>query len=351
MKRLTSDKPVAKMGVLELAHNSCYINGGKARYRDYDLDEDARVLTRKLLKDHTGGDDAFTSDEDFDDWMVDYLQYGMDSVEGLIALLYRNLWAMADLREVLKAYEDIGLTPEQIKEMDRLYLEKCIEVNRCNCDWIPVEERLPDPNDDVLVSVQQIGGDEEKSVAIDCILDQNGVLSWGTFCTATEKVLAWQPRPMPYDPETDKVGSKKRVAYSFDNEIYSGSFDTVPEACAEALKWLKYRGTYSPGDMPEYVYIGECDLFEPSLSGSSWDIIDAIQCQAYDEGHGDHADDYLRVSKEKREELETGLERVFQDWIKKYDLQPDFYMVNKYDVYKYDAETGGLRLMRSDVED
>lgn len=107
MKRLTSDKPVEEMGIFELAHNSCYTRNGKARYRDYDLDEDARVLTRKLLKDHADGDDAFTCDEDFDDWMVDYLQYGMDSMEGLIALFYRNLWAMADLREHLKEYEDL----------------------------------------------------------------------------------------------------------------------------------------------------------------------------------------------------------------------------------------------------
>ena len=85
-------------------------------------------MARKLLKDHAGGDDAFTNDEDFDDWMVDYLHDGMDSVEGLIALLYRNLWAMADLREALKAYEDTGLSPEQIIEMNRLYAEKCREV-------------------------------------------------------------------------------------------------------------------------------------------------------------------------------------------------------------------------------
>ncbi len=128
MKRLTSDKPVAEMGIFELAHNSCYIKDDKARYRDYDLDEDARVLTRRLLQDHAGSDDAFTCDDDFDDWMIDYLQYGMDSMEGLIALFYRNLWAMADLREALKAYEDTGLSPDQIVEIDRLYAEKCREV-------------------------------------------------------------------------------------------------------------------------------------------------------------------------------------------------------------------------------
>lgn len=128
MERLTTDKPVTEMGMFELAYNSCYIKDGKARYRDFDLDEDARVLARKLLKDHADGDDAFTCDEDFDDWMVDYLQDGMDSMEGLIALFYRNLWAMADLRERLKAYEDTGLSPEQIVEIDSLYAEKCREV-------------------------------------------------------------------------------------------------------------------------------------------------------------------------------------------------------------------------------
>lgn len=128
MKRLTSDKPVAEMGVLELAHNSCYAANGEARYRDYELDIDARSLVRKLLKELANGNDAFSCNEDLDQWMVDYLQDGMDSIEGLIALFYRNLWAMADLRERLKAYEDTGLSPEQLVEMDNLYAEKCREV-------------------------------------------------------------------------------------------------------------------------------------------------------------------------------------------------------------------------------
>ena len=128
MKRLTSDKPVSEMGMVELAHNSCYIRDGKARYRDYDLDEDARVLARMLFKDHVNWDDGITCDADFDEWMADFLQSGMDSTEGLIALFYRNLWAMAELRERLKVYEDTGLTPEQMIEMDRLYAEKCEEV-------------------------------------------------------------------------------------------------------------------------------------------------------------------------------------------------------------------------------
>ena len=31
-------------------------------------------------------------------------------------------------RELLKAYEDTGITPEQMWEIDRLYREKCEEV-------------------------------------------------------------------------------------------------------------------------------------------------------------------------------------------------------------------------------
>lgn len=123
---MTVDKDVSEMGMFELAHNSCYAKDGKARYRDYDLDIDARELTRKLLKDHADGDDSFTDDEDFDDWMMDYLQDGMDSIEGLIALFYRNLWAMADLRERLAEYEDLEEQGKLLKlpcaVRDRIYV-------------------------------------------------------------------------------------------------------------------------------------------------------------------------------------------------------------------------------------
>lgn len=107
MERLTTNKNVSEMGMWELAHNSCYIDkDGNARYRDFCDDVDARVLTRELLKKYADGDDAFIDDDDFDNQMMEALQYGTYTREGLIALFYRNLWAMADLREYLKAYED-----------------------------------------------------------------------------------------------------------------------------------------------------------------------------------------------------------------------------------------------------
>lgn len=118
MKRLTTNKPVTEMSMWELAHNSCYVKDGKARYRDYSLDMDARELTRNLL--NNLADDAFidNSDETFDDVIADYLQYGTGELVSLIALFYRNLWAMADLRECLKKYEDReeGCEPKYLGE-------------------------------------------------------------------------------------------------------------------------------------------------------------------------------------------------------------------------------------------
>lgn len=116
MHRLTIDKPVCKMSMIELAHNSCYIKDGKARFRDFENDFDARELTRKILEDLA--DDAFidNTEETFDNVITDYLQYGISELIGLIAVFYRNLWAMADLRERLKKYEDLEEQGKLIKE-------------------------------------------------------------------------------------------------------------------------------------------------------------------------------------------------------------------------------------------
>lgn len=107
MGRLTSNKEVSEMSMYELAHNSCYAKDGNARYRDYDTDIDARELAIKLLEKYADIPNEFTCDDDFDEFIADALQYGTDSMLGLIAVFYRNLWAMADLRERLKDYEDL----------------------------------------------------------------------------------------------------------------------------------------------------------------------------------------------------------------------------------------------------
>lgn len=119
MGRLTSDKKVSEMGMYELVHNSCYCHGGKARYRDFDSDIDARELAIQLLERYADIPNEFTCDDDFDMHIFEYISYGMEKPEGLIALFYVDLCAMADLYERLKMYENTGLTPEKILELDK----------------------------------------------------------------------------------------------------------------------------------------------------------------------------------------------------------------------------------------
>lgn len=107
MSRLTTNKPTYEMTMLELAYNCCYAKDGEARYRDYEMDMSARDLTRELAW-SLADIELSRNDDEFDEEMLDYLQYDITKEPiGLIALFYRNLWAMADLREKLKEYYDL----------------------------------------------------------------------------------------------------------------------------------------------------------------------------------------------------------------------------------------------------
>ena len=119
MKRLTMDN-LEEMGMFSLAHNCCYIDeNGNTRYRDFEIDIDARELAKGLLKEMTEGKVSFESDEDFDDWMGCYIgEDGICTPRGLIATFYQILWAMAELRERLKYYEDL-------EEQGRLLVLPC----------------------------------------------------------------------------------------------------------------------------------------------------------------------------------------------------------------------------------
>ena len=119
MKRLTMDN-LEEMGMFSLAHNCCYIDeNGNTRYRDFEIDIDARELAKGMLKEMTEGAVSFESDEDFDDWMGCYIgEDGICTQRGLIATFYQNLWAMAELRERLKYYEDL-------EEQGRLLVLPC----------------------------------------------------------------------------------------------------------------------------------------------------------------------------------------------------------------------------------
>lgn len=107
MERLTTNKNVSEMGMLELALNCCYITqDGNTRYRDYEKDIDARHFTR-VITENFAKDVLPLKDESFDEEMMENLMYDpLTDINGLIAVFYRNMWAMAELREKLKRYED-----------------------------------------------------------------------------------------------------------------------------------------------------------------------------------------------------------------------------------------------------
>lgn len=119
MRRLTSNKPVNEMGMVELAYNSCYAKDGEAWFRDYQMDMDARSFCTKLLNEAANIPCEFSCNEEFDEYMEYLSQEGYSDPAGIVMLLYRNIWAMADLRSKLMKYEDTGLTPEQILEMTK----------------------------------------------------------------------------------------------------------------------------------------------------------------------------------------------------------------------------------------
>lgn len=107
MERLTTNKKATDMGMTELALNCCCIaEDGTGRYRDYEMDMDQRDFARNLMTTLTG-EDLPLEEECFDEEMMDNLMIDpFADVRGLIALFYRNMWTMAELREALKRYED-----------------------------------------------------------------------------------------------------------------------------------------------------------------------------------------------------------------------------------------------------
>lgn len=92
----------------------------------------------------------------------------------------------------LKKYEDTGLTPRQLIEMDRLYTEMCREVQRYR--WIPVEDRLPAPGDTVLAYIKHnYAEDGWRAYMVYKYTDH--WVGMGNLC----EVLAWMPLPASSD--------------------------------------------------------------------------------------------------------------------------------------------------------
>lgn len=120
--------------------------------------------------------------------------------------------------EKLAEYEDTELLPDQIREIDKLYYEKCreLEEERKKHEWIPCSERLPEDYDNrfymcvvenyeedppMLCQYEEGYGfgfwydnhDENTLGYLDSEFKTNEELGY-------EKVIAWMPLPEPYHP-------------------------------------------------------------------------------------------------------------------------------------------------------
>lgn len=111
MKRLTSDNTF-EMSMTELALNQVFVRDGWVWYRKTPENECSicdlihGVAAMGLWQENLDLDPNLT-DGELGDVMLDGLQFGEKEPEGVLAILYRALWAMAEVRERLKLYEDI----------------------------------------------------------------------------------------------------------------------------------------------------------------------------------------------------------------------------------------------------
>lgn len=145
MKRTTIEKPAGEMNMVELAHNCMYAKDRWAWYRDYDSDMDLRDFIRKFSE-AEGASELPEDNEALSDILMDNLQYGINDPDGRTALVYRLMWAMADLRETLMEYENTGVNPKEIENL----LHK----------WTPVKKELPETytSDRLWISIQYPNG-------------------------------------------------------------------------------------------------------------------------------------------------------------------------------------------------
>lgn len=93
-------------------------------------------------------------------------------------------YKMRDAMLRLAAYEDTGLTPEEIMD------------GRLMTGWIPVDERLPSTSGRFEVTIR---GSKGKRYVEMCNFQKEAFPDWrwgGRY--GTKHVIAWRARPIPY---------------------------------------------------------------------------------------------------------------------------------------------------------
>lgn len=113
MKRLTTETPKdnleAALNLFYIKDHETWVRGGGPgpEYADVSLFSFIRDVAKTYVPDVELPED----NDDLSNMMPEWLMDGIDSAEGVVALLYTAAWAYAELRNKLMRYEDTGLEP------------------------------------------------------------------------------------------------------------------------------------------------------------------------------------------------------------------------------------------------
>ena len=115
-------------------------------------------------------------------------------LEGLEALCWKKKMAMDTECAWEYFHEALGVAVSALRGK-HLFQEE---------DWVPIENRLPDDNTDVLVTVQEMIPNGDVYRSIDCIINEGDGPFWAEHHGAWDRVLAWAPMLPVYVPDESR---------------------------------------------------------------------------------------------------------------------------------------------------
>lgn len=111
-------------------------------------------------------------------------------------------YKMPNGRTVTAYFDELGCAKITIQAMDALF----DMLNSSEQQWTPCSERLPDENEDVLLSVKYTGHLSNRSPFVEeGFLTRKGWYSifGDNYNELLVEVIAWMPLPEPYKGETE----------------------------------------------------------------------------------------------------------------------------------------------------
>lgn len=123
--------------------------------------------------------------------------------------LYGALWKLME-------YEDTGLTPERIEEIndfEKTQTAHCLvalQEEQRKHRWIPVVEQLPKPGTKVLAQWEKTIRQTNSVHTYLDILELDTMGRWcGDYGMPVGRIIAWMPLPEPYRPEVLREAGKE----------------------------------------------------------------------------------------------------------------------------------------------